>query len=40
MDIRSIFQYRVIVLNVKDLNVMSKALIFVFLPFIENLTPL
>jgi len=37
--IRNMSLYKVIVLNPTGLNVISKALIFVFLPFVENLTP-
>jgi len=37
---RNMSFYKVIFLNPTGLNVISKALIFVFLPFVENLTPL
>jgi hypothetical protein len=40
MNIRNMFFYKVIILNTKGLNVISKALIFVFLPFVENLIPI
>jgi len=33
MNIRNMFFYKVIILNTKGLNVISKALIFVFLPY-------
>jgi len=39
MIIRNMSYYKIIVLHPTGLNMISKALIFVFLPLVENLTP-
>ena len=40
MIIRNMSYYKVIVINMNGLNVISKALIFGFLPLVENLIPI
>jgi len=40
MIISNVSKYKVIIINPTGLNMILKALIFVFLPFVENLIPL